>query len=41
MLQQDEPDDYIIATGRMETVRRFIELTADQLGWKKMMIHHP
>ena len=33
MLQQEKPDDYIIATGRMETVRRFIEITADKLGW--------
>ena len=33
MLQQKKPDDYIIATGRTETVRRFIELTALKLGW--------
>ncbi len=35
MLQQDEPDDYVIATGRMESVRKFIELTAKELGWQK------
>ena len=28
MLQQSYPDDYVIATGRMESVRKFIELTA-------------
>ena len=33
MLQQDIPKDYIIATGRMETVRRFVELSAIKLGW--------
>jgi GDPmannose 4,6-dehydratase len=33
MLQQDTPEDYVIATGRQESVRRFIELTARELGW--------
>ena len=34
MLQQEgPPQDFVIATGRQETVRRFIELTAEQLGW--------
>ena len=33
MLQQDKPDDYVIATGRMETVRKFIEISAKKLGW--------
>ncbi len=33
MLQQDKPEDFVIATGRQETVRRFIELTAAVLGW--------
>ena len=33
MLQQVEPDDYVIATGRQESVRRFIELSAKELGW--------
>ena len=30
-----ETEDFIISTGRMETVRRFIELSADALGWSK------
>tara|TARA_B100000579_G_scaffold430690_2_gene444523 strand:- start:694 stop:1455 length:762 start_codon:yes stop_codon:yes gene_type:complete len=34
MLQQDQPDDFVIATGRMETVRKFIEICADKLSWK-------
>jgi len=33
MLQQEQPEDFVIATGRHESVRRFIELTAQQLGW--------
>jgi len=33
ILQQDKPDDYVIATGRQESVRRFIELSANELGW--------
>lgn len=33
MLQQDAPEDFVIATGRQESVRRFIELSASALGW--------
>jgi GDPmannose 4,6-dehydratase len=33
MLQQEHPEDFVIATGRQESVRRFIELTASELGW--------
>ena len=33
MLQQDKPEDFVIATGRQESVRRFIELAAIELGW--------
>ena len=33
MLQQATPEDFVIATGRQESVRRFIELTALELGW--------
>tara|TARA_Y100001978_G_scaffold198997_1_gene212449 strand:+ start:1423 stop:2565 length:1143 start_codon:yes stop_codon:yes gene_type:complete len=35
MLQQKRPDDFVIATGKMETVRRFIELSAIEIGWQK------
>ena len=31
MLQQELPDDYVIASGTMETVRKFIELSAKNL----------
>ena len=33
MLQQEQPEDFVIATGRQESVRRFMELAAAQLGW--------
>ena len=34
MLQQDEPDDFIIATGEQHSVREFIEVSANRLGIK-------
>ncbi|TDI93028.1 MAG: GDP-mannose 4,6-dehydratase [Caldithrix sp.] len=39
MLQQDEPDDYVIATGKSHTVRDFLELAFDrvELDWKKFV----
>ncbi len=36
MLQQDKPEDFVISTGRMETVRRFVELAAKKLGWESL-----
>ena len=33
MLQQKVPDDFVIATGTMHTVREFIDLCALKLGW--------
>jgi len=32
MLQQDEPDDFVIATGEQHSVREFVELAAKELG---------
>ena len=37
MLQQDEPEDYVIATGRMETIRKFIEICAIKLNWNRQL----
>jgi len=38
MLQQDEPEDYVIATGEQHSVREFVELAAGEVGmdieWK-------
>ena len=36
MLQQKQPEDFVIATGRQESVRRFIELSASALNWGAM-----
>ena len=35
MLQQDKPEDFVIATGRTESIRNFIEICANKLNWKK------
>jgi GDPmannose 4,6-dehydratase len=32
MLQQDQPEDFVIATGEQHSVREFVELAAEQLG---------
>jgi len=38
MLQQDEPDDYVLATGKMHSVREFVEMAFKEVGitirWK-------
>ena len=34
MLQQDEPDDYVIATGKQYSVREFVEAAAPYFGFK-------
>ena len=38
MMQQDEPDDFVLATGRKITVRKFIEMSFSEVGisieWK-------
>jgi GDPmannose 4,6-dehydratase len=38
MLQQDQPEDYVIATGQQHSVREFVESASDELGisiqWK-------
>lgn len=43
MLQQDEPDDYVIATGEAHTVREFVELAFDRVGldWTKCVEYDP
>ena len=32
MLQQDKPDDYVLATGQTHTVRKFVELAFHEIG---------
>jgi GDPmannose 4,6-dehydratase len=34
MLHQDNPDDYVIATGETHSVKEFCEVTFDELGFK-------
>jgi GDPmannose 4,6-dehydratase len=40
MLQQDEPDDYVIATGETHSVREFCELAFSHVGldWEKYVV---
>ena len=33
MLQQEKPKDFVISTGRQESIRKFVEITATKLGW--------
>ena len=35
MLQQDKPNDFVIATGVQKSVREFIEISSKYLGWNK------
>ncbi|MGB9636747.1 MAG: GDP-mannose 4,6-dehydratase, partial [Thermoplasmata archaeon] len=38
MLQQEKPDDYVIATGEAHTIREFVELAFEYAGienWEK------
>ena len=32
MLQQDQPDDYVLATGKTHSVQRFVELAFEVVG---------
>jgi GDPmannose 4,6-dehydratase len=44
MLQQDQPDDYVIATGETHSVEEFLELTFEQLGmgdWRPYVRQDP
>jgi GDPmannose 4,6-dehydratase len=41
MLQQDQPDDYVVATGETHSVREFVQETFQYLGldWEKYVKH--
>ena len=44
MLQQDEPDDYVIATGKEHTIREFLEIAFDAVNisdWEKYVKQDP
>ena len=34
MLQQEKPEDFVIATGQQHSVREFVSTAAAELGWK-------
>jgi GDPmannose 4,6-dehydratase len=40
MLNQDQPDDYVIATGKSHSVREFVELSFDIVGlnWEEFVV---
>jgi GDPmannose 4,6-dehydratase len=40
MLQQDEPDDYVVATGETHSVREFCQLAFDRVGldWERYVV---
>jgi GDPmannose 4,6-dehydratase len=43
MLQQDAPDDYVIATGKAHSVRDFVELAFRRAGldWREFVKEDP
>jgi GDPmannose 4,6-dehydratase len=43
MLQQDQPDDYVVATGQTHTVKRLVELAFQAVGlnWEKYVVTDP
>lgn len=43
ILQQEEPDDYVIATGEAHSVREFVERAFDSVGldWEKYVVVDP
>ncbi|MFZ5376084.1 MAG: GDP-mannose 4,6-dehydratase [Patescibacteria group bacterium] len=44
MLQQDKPDDYVVATGETHSVREFLELSCSFAGiadWQSVYKHNP
>ncbi len=43
MLQQDKPDDYVVATGETHTVKELVQLSFDRVGldWEKYVVIDP
>lgn len=43
MLQQDAPDDYVVATGETQTVQALVEVAFERLGleWQKYVVQDP
>ena len=44
MMQQDEPDDYVLATGESHSIRDFLEIAFDEIGisdWEQYVGQDP
>tara|TARA_B100001996_G_scaffold355404_1_gene317976 strand:- start:2670 stop:3668 length:999 start_codon:yes stop_codon:yes gene_type:complete len=44
MMQQDEPDDYVLATGESHSIRDFLDIAFDEVGienWEDMVVIDP
>src|ERR1700683_2736903 len=43
MLQQDQPDDYVVATGETHSVQELVQVAFDAVGleWKKYIVQDP
>jgi GDPmannose 4,6-dehydratase len=43
MLQQPEPDDYVVGSGRMHSVEEFVQIAFDHVGldWRKHVVTDP
>ncbi len=44
MMQQDEPDDYVLATGKSHSIREFLDIAFDEVGienWEDMVVIDP
>jgi len=44
MMQQDEPDDYVLATGKSHSIRDFLEIAFDEAGienWEDYVVQDP
>ena len=43
MLQQDEPDDYVVGTGKTHSVEEFVQIAFDHVGldWRKHVVIDP
>jgi GDPmannose 4,6-dehydratase len=44
MMQQDEPDDYVLATGKSHSIRDFLDIAFDEVGidnWEDLVVIDP
>ena len=44
MMQQDEPDDYVLATGKSHSIRDFLDIAFDEIGiddWENLVVIDP